>query len=48
VQAHDGKITVRSAPDEGAEFIIRLKRAAEPERELATAAAASNGKVHHG
>jgi two-component system, NtrC family, sensor histidine kinase PilS len=48
VQAHDGKITVRSAPGEGAEFIIRLKRAAEPERELATAAAASNGKVHHG
>ena len=48
VQAHDGKITVRSAPGEGAEFIIRLKRAAEPERELATAATASNGKVNHG
>jgi two-component system sensor histidine kinase PilS (NtrC family) len=49
VQAHDGKITVRSAPGEGAEFIIRLKRAAEPEAELAVAAGASStGKVNHG
>jgi two-component system sensor histidine kinase PilS (NtrC family) len=49
VQAHDGKITVRSAPGEGAEFMIRLKRAAEPELELAAAAAASTtGKVKHG
>jgi two-component system sensor histidine kinase PilS (NtrC family) len=47
VQAHDGKITVRSAPGEGADFIIRLKRAAEPETELAVAAATS-GKVNHG
>lgn len=48
VQAHDGKITVRSAPGEGAEFIIRLKRAAEPEPELAVAATAGTGKVSHG
>jgi two-component system sensor histidine kinase PilS (NtrC family) len=47
VQAHDGKITVRSAPGEGAEFVIRLKRAAEPESELA-AAAFTTGKVNHG
>jgi signal transduction histidine kinase len=46
VQAHDGKITVRSAPGEGADFVIRLKRAAEPEPELAVSAAA--GKVSHG
>lgn len=45
VQAHDGKITVRSAPGEGAEFIIRLKRAAVPEPELAAAATATTGKV---
>jgi two-component system sensor histidine kinase PilS (NtrC family) len=46
VQAHDGKITVRSAPGEGADFVIRLKRAAEPEPELAVSAAA--GKASHG
>ncbi len=49
VQAHDGKITVKSAPGEGAEFVIRLKRAAEPEAELvAASAAAGAGKVNHG
>lgn len=48
VQAHDGKITVRSAPGEGAEFVIRLKRAAESEPELAVPAAATTGKVNHG
>lgn len=48
VQAHDGKITVKSAPGKGAEFVIRLKRAAEPEAELATVAAvASTGKASH-
>jgi two-component system, NtrC family, sensor histidine kinase PilS len=51
VQAHDGKITVRSAPGEGAEFVIRLKRSAEPEEEpelAAAAAATTSGKVNHG
>jgi two-component system sensor histidine kinase PilS (NtrC family) len=49
IQAHDGKITVRSAPGQGAEFVIRLKRAAEPEPELVSAAAAAFiGKVNHG
>jgi two-component system sensor histidine kinase PilS (NtrC family) len=46
VQAHDGKITVRSAPGKGADFVIRLKSAAEPEPELAVAAL--TGKVSHG
>ncbi|MGZ4788416.1 MAG: two-component system sensor histidine kinase NtrB [Terriglobales bacterium] len=54
LQAHDGKISVKSAPGEGAEFIIRLKRSAAGEESssetpLAVAAAASgSGKVHHG
>lgn len=58
LQAHDGKISVRSAPGEGAEFIIRLKRCAadsdagtsEPAIDVAVAAAATSGsgKVHHG
>ncbi len=44
VQAHDGKIWARSAPGEGAEFTLELKRAAEPgEAEPATAAKASHG-----
>ena len=55
LQAHDGKISVRSSPEEGAEFSIRLKRSAAADEESssdarAVAAAASSGsrKVHHG
>jgi len=55
LQAHDGKISVKSAPGEGAEFIIRLKRSAaaseesSSETQVAAAAGASgSGKVHHG
>jgi len=55
LQAHDGRISVRSAPGEGAEFIIRLKRAAAaeetaPEEQVAAAAVGSSGmgKVQHG
>ncbi|HWR17753.1 MAG TPA: ATP-binding protein [Terriglobales bacterium] len=54
IQAHDGKISVRSAPGEGAEFIIRLKRSAEPvieeapEVAIPAAASVGSGKVHHG
>jgi signal transduction histidine kinase len=46
VQAHDGQITVRSAPGEGADFVIRLKRAAEPEAGLAVGA--TTGRASHG
>lgn len=54
VQAHDAKISVKSAPNQGAEFILRFKRSAEPVAEVApvevatSAAAAGAGKVHHG
>jgi two-component system sensor histidine kinase PilS (NtrC family) len=55
VQAHDAKISVKSAPGQGAEFILRFRRAAEPvaeatQEEAAAAAAASAGlgKVNHG
>jgi len=56
LQAHDGRISVKSAPGEGADFVIRLKRSAaagdEPssETQVAAVAAASSGsgKVHHG
>jgi two-component system sensor histidine kinase PilS (NtrC family) len=54
IQAHDAKISVRSAPGEGADFIIRLKSAVEPAAEKperkasATAAASGLEKVHHG
>lgn len=53
IQAHDGKISVRSAPGKGADFVIRLKRSAqavEPsgENELAAAASISMGKGHNG
>jgi signal transduction histidine kinase len=46
VQAHDGKIWARSAPGEGAEFTLELKRAAEPPEAEPTAAAAA--KAGHG
>ncbi|MGH9669443.1 MAG: ATP-binding protein, partial [Terriglobales bacterium] len=46
VQAHDGRIWARSAPGEGAEFTLELKRAAEPPAEAEPAAAAS--KAGHG
>lgn len=53
IQAHDGKISVRSAPGEGADFILRLKRSAEPDvtvprPAMMAAAAIDSGKVHHG
>jgi len=55
IQAHDGKISVKSAPGEGAEFTIRLKRSAAASEEsssetqvAAAAAASASGKVHHG
>jgi two-component system sensor histidine kinase PilS (NtrC family) len=54
VQAHDGKISVKSAPGNGAEFILRLKRSAaageesSSETRVAVAAASGSGKVHHG
>jgi len=55
LQAHDGKISVKSAPGEGAEFIIRLRRSGAAEGEesssearMAVAAASGSGKVHHG
>jgi two-component system, NtrC family, sensor histidine kinase PilS len=57
VQAHDARISVKSAPGQGAEFTIRFKRAAvategEPvvrrvDAALA-AASAGSGRVHHG
>jgi len=55
VQAHDAKISVKSAPDEGAEFILKLKRcsAAEdapsvPALASASATSSTTGKVRHG
>lgn len=55
IQAHDGKISVRSAPGEGADFIIRLKRSAVAELKasdndavMAMAATVNSGKVNHG
>jgi len=54
IQAHDGKISVRSAMGEGAEFIIRLKRSAEPVSEeeapaqIAAAASVGSGKGQNG
>jgi two-component system, NtrC family, sensor histidine kinase PilS len=55
VQAHDAKISVKSAPGQGADFLLKLKRcsaADEPpvHAPLDTAAASSSsfGKVHHG
>jgi len=57
IQAHDAKISVRSGPGEGADFILQFKRAADestecekqetPELLVATAVAGS-GKVIHG
>lgn len=45
VQAHDGKIAVRSSEGNGAEFVVRLRRsdAARPLPETAVAAAAGRG-----
>jgi two-component system, NtrC family, sensor histidine kinase PilS len=53
IQAHDGKISVRSAPGEGADFIIRLKRSAPaaatvPQPAIMAAAVSGTGKVQHG
>jgi two-component system sensor histidine kinase PilS (NtrC family) len=57
VQAHDAKISVRSGPGEGADFILQFKRAADESSEsdnqdgselLVAAAAAGSGKVIHG
>jgi len=50
VQAHQGKISVRSTPGVGSEFTLELKRAAQ-RLEIATAAGAGaggEGKGHHG
>jgi two-component system, NtrC family, sensor histidine kinase PilS len=57
VQAHDAKISVRSGPGEGADFILQFKRAADDSSEsdkqdasklLVAAAVAGSGKVIHG
>ncbi len=57
VQAHDAKISVRSGPGEGADFILQFKRAADESSEsdkqdgselLVAAGAAGSGKVIHG
>jgi two-component system sensor histidine kinase PilS (NtrC family) len=55
IQAHDGKISVRSAPGEGADFILRLKRSAGAELKasdndavMTMAASVNSGKVNHG
>lgn len=55
LQAHDGKISVRSALGEGADFTIRLKRSAAASEETssetqvaAVAASSGSGRVHHG
>ena len=55
IQAHDAKISVKSAPGEGADFIIRLKRCEAGNEQssseapaIAVAAASGSGKVHHG
>ena len=54
VQAHDGKISVKSEPGQGAEFILRLKRSAAADESssepqvAAMVAAAGSGKGHHG
>ena len=54
VQAHDAKISVKSAPGEGAEFTIKLKRCSAAEEApavaplAATVSAPDFGKVHHG
>jgi two-component system sensor histidine kinase PilS (NtrC family) len=54
VQAHDGKISVRSEPGRGAEFILHLKRSAAAEESspepqpAAMLAAAGSGRGHHG
>lgn len=53
IQAHNGKISVRSAPGKGADFVIRLKRSAmrilEPGSEVDFAGASLNtGKASNG
>jgi len=55
VQAHDAKISVKSAPGAGAEFTLRLKRSAAAETPVDTPVAAvvaasslNSGKVSHG
>ncbi len=45
VQAHDGRIAVRSTPGQGSEFILELKQAAEP---APTPSAAAAGKAGNG
>jgi two-component system sensor histidine kinase PilS (NtrC family) len=47
IQAHDGTISVKSAPSQGAEFVIRLKRSAQPVEDKAPDAvlAAASVKV---
>lgn len=47
VQAHDGKVAVRTNPGLGTEFTLELKRAAQ-RGQRASAAAAGEGKVKHG
>ncbi len=57
VQAHDAKISVRSGPGEGADFILQFKRAAdessdsdnyETQEPLVTATVVGSGKAIHG
>jgi two-component system sensor histidine kinase PilS (NtrC family) len=57
IQAHDAKISVRSGPGEGADFILQFKRAADENAEsdkqdsselLVAAAATGSGKAIHG
>jgi signal transduction histidine kinase len=46
VQAHEGKISVRSAPGRGTEFTLELRRASAPH--IVAAAAAKSEKVLYG